>query len=479
MDQGDQWETPSALLSVCSRDSSSGNCESYTAISGGRLRVAEWEQRWSRPVVDSSNIIRVSESGNPEVLRRYMAGRGGEGESAYSFMLDIAWCSTDEWSDLIAMFGDILPPPEIRTFLVEMEELERDHINTNRAFSVPPEYRSVVRYVLDLPVNTFPSTRRRGRGYAAITRWVRIVICHEGVVVLWYPPEVSSIGEADVPWPHNGVPTFEAVELEEMGEWASVEDRLRIVLQSIARHENYFAESWQSEIDIWQGASFRQIAREVDESQVVSLRDELGFIASHMADLRWSQRAFGKVASRPDLRRDFPSVMRHIESVGRALNPILLESRKAVSESFGILMSLTQSVQEEYSKRSEKQSRRLNGALALVSALVLIPGLVLGIYGANVATFNSGATGSIYRLTCYMLASTIVSTGVILGAYRHFVCVIASVVCSVSILLSYEIPSKGEGLIDLRYPALSVVLYCCVVGTALILSRSRNGSAVS
>ena len=82
------------------------------------------------------------------------------------------------------------------------------------------------------------------------SRWTRIVVSTNRVLILWYPSEGIWPGE-QLRWPHDGIPWYTHESLARCSSDLSlkIDDRLRSRLLEMISHETYFVRSFGIELE--------------------------------------------------------------------------------------------------------------------------------------------------------------------------------------------------------------------------------------
>lgn len=153
-------------------------------------------------------------------------------------------------------------------------------------------------------------------------------------------------------------------------------------------HEKYFKDSWLGELEFWQDAAFTWFTKPLTLRDVAGLRDELGLLSQYVTSIRWTERAVKRRHDEAGLASSYPDIGRVLLEETDSLSKTLPLMRRGLTESFEILSTISQRVQEEEAEKSRESTERLNWLITLFTAILFVPTIVSGIYGANVSTLR-------------------------------------------------------------------------------------------
>lgn len=392
-------EAPGILLSLSSDD------DSYTFLGGSRAEVATWEKRWIHNLSESDQFdYRYSEYGNKNLLTHFKSG-----EKIQSFELDVSWDDELQKNEIYNFINQHLPSLyyELINSLPELNPLS---INSNSTIVPENRFSSLEAKIFDLPINTFPSSRQRTRPYVTTTRWVRIIITRYGLISLWHPPNHANWEKENVHWPHTAIPSREKKNLQALETPLSLTVRVENWFLDIIRHEKYFADSWNTEIEFWQSSVYKFLNDDLQVSDVSKLRKDLSLLAQYVSYIRWTQRAFLRKAKETNISEAHPNIKSMLVEAADYLDETVNKYHRLINDSFILLSTVSQQLQEQVSQTSQRNSEKLNQLITIVTAVLIVPSLISGIYGANVKELTDGAKGSLIELSFWI-------TGLIISSF--------------------------------------------------------------
>lgn len=459
-----RWRDPGLLVSIS--DCNSG--AHYAVVSGPRARVAVWERRWEvvagcyLPSIHRLNI------GSLSVLTDF---KTTSDLASYSFEIDISWNSSDEEDRAMEAVDELLPPTLSR-LVRSLPGIDRAAINENRALEVDPEFRGLGVRIVDIPVNSLPSSRQRSRPLVMGTRWVRLILLSQGLIALWYPASPDIWDAKRVSWPHTAVPSRSREHLDRIrsGGLTPVERQVSWA-RDLVDHEKYFKDSWLGELEFWQDAAFTWLTKPLTLRDVAGLRDELGLLSQYVTSIRWTERAVKRRHDEAGLASSYPDIGRVLLEETDSLSKTLPLMRRGLTESFEILSTISQRVQEEEAEKSRESTERLNWLITLFTAILFVPTIVSGIYGANVSSLTSGATGTIGELLVLMSGAALISYGLLSVVSRQWGKSALGVGCGMFAVALFEIPYRAfNAPIGVAWSSLLPEVICIV---GLVISK-RN-----
>ena len=208
-------------------------------------------------------------------------------------------------------------------------------------------------------------------------------------------------------------------------------------------HEKYFKDSWLGELEFWQDAAFTWFTKPLTLRDVAGLRDELGLLSQYVTSIRWTERAVKRRHDEAGLASSYPDIGRVLLEETDSLSKTLPLMRRGLTESFEILSTISQRVQEEEAEKSRESTERLNWLITLFTAILFVPTIVSGIYGANVSSLTSGATGTIGELLVLMSGAALISYGLLSVVSRQWGKSALGVGCGMFAVALFEIPYRA------------------------------------
>jgi CorA-like Mg2+ transporter protein len=189
-------------------------------------------------------------------------------------------------------------------------------------------------------------------------------------------------------------------------------DRLARLLQDVMRHNEYQAEQLTALIDRWELRFFRAYGAgtlpERDETlvelqaKISELRGVLGAI--HLANKTLWRRAQNQ--------RAFPEAIK-AEIVARCgeLEQALQRRRGELRESFALLANAAAEQQARAAQGTEARVRALTSLATFATGIVLGPGLLMGLYGADVLGLpgQGKKSGLVFLIVASILAAVVTS----------------------------------------------------------------------
>jgi hypothetical protein len=396
------WQGPSFLVSVT--DGNSAMC----AMGGYRRELAAWEGRL--PGGRQLNM-KWREAATTVFGDATHMGRNFQQWRSFELEVILDDITPEILTDLIKFCCG----PEVADSYQTLPEIGSVPISSNQDLSVPPSWRAIGISAVDLRFSTIP-TRRWKHGAEVVfgSRWVRLIVLPHGHVTLWHRIQGNWPANA-VRWPHNCIPSRDAIRLNEMAHRADLngEDRILSFLTDCFIHEEYFIRSWMLELELWEERLFGQLVETHSDVfgglRFPELQKELGHLADYLALVRFDQRNVGRRAdeSRALSGRLVKSLLatRSVE-----LEALISQNRVLLREAFRSLSNAATGEQLYTAREQQQSSERLQNTITFVSVTLLVPALIAAIYGANVNELTPGATGRITSLLGAMAAGALIST---------------------------------------------------------------------
>lgn len=460
------WRGPGLVFSV-----SQPGGQHFAQVGGPRARIAAWEGRWAEPGRSFLPTIDRLTVGDRDIPARFQSSDSGE---AFSFEVDVSWNDEDEAEAAMQLLAEVLPT-RLYELVVSLPALNAESINENRAVRADRAYFDLRATVLDIPVNSLPSTRQRSRPLVPGTRWVRLIMVRNGLIALWHPVGTGWVDDR-VPWPHNAVPSRTHEHLHDMrtGHLSEAERQARWI-DDLVTHEAYFGETWLSELEFWQDDAFQWLTEDLTLDDVTLLREDLGILSTYLNSMRWTQRAKQRRVKESGLTESNPGCAEKLRASAAELDRGLAEKRMRLTESFGILSTISQRVQEDAANRARETSERLNRLITVFTAVLFVPTMVSGIYGANISGLADGARGSLSELIALMLGLALISYGLLSSITRRWVDCILGVLCGSATVLVFEIPARVLGQpVSVGWALIPAVIFLtAIISLKTPLARRR------
>lgn len=397
-----RWSLPSVRISA-----SKPSGQTALAAAGWHRELLSWEQHWPADGGVSADVgdITLSVLGNPELLTQ------GDATREIEIVLDS--------SGDLAQYRGLLEATLPKVIFAELESLpdfSEVTINANRELELPPSWHSLQGGLLDLPLNTLPSTRAGSLPLISSTRWVRVIRWNEGILTIWNPAE-GHWKHSEVRWPHNGIPsrTREWVR-DAQRKHMSPPERLYRWMQDCVRHETYYLQTWEVEVERWESHLFAELAsgdQAFETLDIPRLQRDIGVLAQYLTSVRQSQRAYLRRSEVVSLARDVPEVQKILKSAQQTLDSDITHARSSLRAAFELLNTTSQGAQTFATSKSQEATERMNQLITRVTAILFVPSLVAGIYGTNILELSPGSTGSLLELLGLMAGASFVSFGVI------------------------------------------------------------------
>lgn len=466
----EKWSGPGIYFAVSDSDSQSSVAKTYVQSGGPRLEIAQWEKRWISGQHTNSSKDGLQSVGSQSLAERFKES----GSDNFSFELDLSWNSAEE-RQLAYEYMNRRLPEKVWRFINSLPPLDEATINENRTPQIEPDFDDLSAQILDIPINSLPSSRRRSRTLQFATRWVRLIILKTGIISLWHEVGSDRWDPEQVHWPHNAVPSYKKAHLDEdFAYHHSVDTRLSRWIDEIMVHELYFLTSWQSEIEFWQGAAFRWLSQDLSSKDVEVLRDDLGHLSTYLNSVRWTQRALSRRSQESGFLVTHPDVSTQIEESQERISKLLVESRRSLTESFTILSTVSQRVQEEAANDAKASSQRLNWLITLFTTILFVPTIVTGIYGANLSLLSEGAKGSLEDLLVLMGGCALFSFGILNVVPRRWSMVTLGIIGGAASILAHLFPISWVPTVANTSQSLWVFAACVIFITIYSLMGAKN-----
>ncbi|WP_124109931.1 hypothetical protein [Kocuria rhizophila] len=400
----DPWRGPGVVFSVSNKRTR----KKFTTLREYRARRSLWDGRWETPGNCHFISTNAINAGSSTLLSDFRSTPSMEG---FSFELDICW---NEPQDLQARneILDSFLPPDLSRFVQSMEEIRPEAINENRGAPFLQSNNLYQASVLDLALTSIPSTRRRTRQLVVCTRWVRLILVRNGLIALWHPIDQADPSSGELPWPHSGIPARTQKSLSRMrNELLDPTDRQLLWFQDTFRHQLHHNSTWDGEIEHWQDDVFHSLGGELNSGNISTLRGDLSRLSSFISSARWSHQALQRRARELEAAGGYPKVANLLCTLSNEIATTLKNKRSELSDGFTLLSTVSQRIQEEETIESRQSVDRLNWLVTLFTAVLLVPTVVSGVYGANLGVLSTGATGSLTEMLTLMVGLALMSYG--------------------------------------------------------------------
>lgn len=277
--------------------------------------------------------------------------------------------------------------------------------------------------VADLRFSTLPySHGDTDRPVQYASRWLRLAASADAVVLLWAPLEGHWEPE-HVRWPHHAVPSRRAGSLRTAARPAPAVTRVARILGDCLEHEAYYLDTWQMELEAWEANVYSSLAegeavlRGVDLSDRV--RTRAGTLATFLSRTEFDLRALRR---RLDVEPLFDA-----EEIRQTVQPGLdratrtqTDNQRLRREAFSLLTSVAAGEQLQATRdqadaadAQRQATEALQRTIAWVTALLLAPTIVIGIFGANIVQVSPDSAGTLPQLAQWAVLASGLSMAVL------------------------------------------------------------------
>ncbi len=159
--------------------------------------------------------------------------------------------------------------------------------------------------------------------------------------------------------------------------------RLARTIQDVLRHHEYANNVLTSELERWEKEFFECVVGTSGSlEKLQELQARLARLRGIVSCLQTAEKTMNR---RGQNQPAFPpEVKEEVRDRCHELSAELLEQRRDLRDSYLLVAGAAADEAAKSSKAAERSARRLNLGLVLVTALVLVPGLVISLYGADV-----------------------------------------------------------------------------------------------
>lgn len=403
------WAGPSFLWST-------GREGGWALLAGGwRHRGTEWEGRFA-----DAGLVEGAETETPWGWSAHLFtspdGGPGSGSQELEVILDASYLDLPGLPEaLVAVLGT-----DATAELIALPRPGGTSITRNRPLVVAST--SGLR-VADLRFSTLPYSHGDiDRPVQYASRWLRLAASAEAVVLLWAPPEGHWEPE-HVRWPHHAVPSRRVDSLRVAARPAPPTTRLARILGDCLEHEAYYLDTWQMELEGWEANVYSSLAEGEAVLRGVDLSDRVraraGTLATFLSRTEFDLRALRR---RLDVEPLFDA-----EEIRRTVQPGLDRSTRTQTanqrlrrEAFSLLTSVAAGEQLQATRdqadaadAQRQATEALQQTIAWVTALLLAPTIVIGIFGANIVQFAPDSAGTLPELAQWAVLASGLSMAIL------------------------------------------------------------------
>ena len=390
----DLWAGPSFLYST-------GRYGDWRLLAGGwRYRCTDWERRFADAALTEADdadtpwgwpahvLTGPATTGNGcEELEVILDGPDYLAMSGLAHALR-AVLGDDAATDLMA-----LPPPGA-TSITRNRPLAADSTTGLR--------------VADLRFSTLPYGHGNAdRPIQFASRWLRLAATENAIVSLWAPLEGHWQPE-HVRWPHHAVPSRRVTSIRTAARPATAATRIAAILGDCLEHEAYYLDTWQMELEAWEANVYSSLAEGESVLRGVDLSDPVraraGTLATFLSRTEFDLRALRRRLDVEDLfdGEEIQQVVR--PGLDRATTT-QTHNQRLRREAFSLLTSIAAGEQLQATRdqadaadAQRQATEALQQTIAWVTALLLAPTIVIGIFGANIVQFAPDSRGTLPQL---------------------------------------------------------------------------------
>jgi hypothetical protein len=196
-------------------------------------------------------------------------------------------------------------------------------------------------------------------------------------------------------------------------------ERVAAILADCLEHERYYLDTWQMELENWEAKVYASLAdgdavlKGIDLSDPV--RERAGRLATFLSRTQFDLRALTRRADVEDLFQHEPIQALVQDGLVRA-RAVQAENQRLRREAFSLLTTvaageqLQASLEQAEAAQAQRQATEsLQETITWVTALLLAPTVVIGVFGANIAGLAPGATATLLQLGQWALLAAGVS----------------------------------------------------------------------
>jgi hypothetical protein len=293
--------------------------------------------------------------------------------------------------------------------IVDLVDVPDMSWHTYVAAELPAPLTALGAASFELPIATFRS------GGASCRRRLRVVVCDTWLVTLWHVPAGRG-WDLDLPRLFALPAARDRSSHRTRVEGASGHARLARLLLDVARHHEWAAELIAEELELWE----QRLHDAGAGTAAIDVREEqrrLAQIATALTGLQEAERAMRR---RAETQPAFPAVVRAevVERCGE-LRLELARLRSELREASTFLLTAAAARQLELAEQQTKRERDFNLAAGFVTAFVLVPSLVVGLYSTQVKGLpGQGETAGLGWVVSLSLVGAVVTVVLLVMAWR-------------------------------------------------------------
>jgi hypothetical protein len=262
--------------------------------------------------------------------------------------------------------------------------------------------------VADLRFSTLPySHGDTGRPVQFASRWLRLAASGGAVVSLWAPLEGHWQPEY-VRWAHHAVPSRRIGSVRLAAQPAAPATRLASILGDCLEHEAYYLDTWQMELEAWESNVYSSLAEGESVLRGVDLSDPVraraGTLATFLSRTEFDLRALRRRLAVEDLF-DADEVQHTVRPGLDRATRTQADNQRLRREAFSLLTSIAAGEQLQATRdqadaadAARQATEALQQTIAWVTALLLAPTIVIGVFGANIVQVSPDSTGTLLQL---------------------------------------------------------------------------------
>lgn len=374
---------------------------SALVLAGWRLRQAVWEKRFAgSQLVDATFGGEVSIAGDRAALDDFASG---------IFELELLADAESTPAGKI-ITSKLLGTKLSDALWASASTLGREPTSANRDLDIGTELSDAGYSAVDFLLCTLP-TRRGVLGAEVFfgSRWIRIYVGPRGIISVIASPPEGRWDDHLVRWPHHAIHSRATDWFTPSALKRSLDRRFTALVHDITTHESYFARSWSAELELWEQQVFRSLtglSGDITDAELGGIERELGFLAEYLSATRIANRNLERRAEVSGLVLANPKLASHLASFAIEQHKLYEDDRQKLRSAITLLNTVAQSAQSRASEAQRKSSERIQQLITLISAVFLVPSIVLGIYGSNLRELTGGAaTGSLGDLFVWVLGA--------------------------------------------------------------------------
>lgn len=262
--------------------------------------------------------------------------------------------------------------------------------------------------VADLRFSSLPySHGDMDRPIQIASRWLRLAASRRAVVSLWAPLEGTWQPE-HIRWPHHAVASRRVGSVRIAARPDTPETRLASILGDCLEHEAYFLDTWQMELEAWEANVYLSLAEGESVLRGVDLSDPVraraGTLATFLSRTEFDLRALRRRLDVENLF-DFDEVRQVVRPGLARATTTQTHNQRLRREAFSLLTAVAAGEQLQATRdqadaadAQRQATEALQQTIAWVTALLLAPTIVIGVFGANIVQVAPDTTGTLLQL---------------------------------------------------------------------------------